>query len=193
MQKGNYLRKISIIGTQNSGKTTSLYYLSYKLKKIGKLIGVGHEVARECPYPLNEAGGMLTQLWILSKQMEREAQLEKHYDRIILDRSIYDTIPYCDYLSRKGIMTKEDSEFFKETSFKWGKIHPYYLLIYLEPLSLDADPQRGKNVIEYQREIERNFKSLIKRVPSKVIVLKKAPKEERCKEVYRIVNEAFYG
>jgi len=186
------MKKIAIIGAHNSGKITSLYYLSYKLKKIGRTIGIGHEVARECPYPLNEEGGMLTQLWILFKQIEREAQLEKNYNKIILDRSVYDSIVYSTYLTKRGKMDKKDSKFARTTALAWAENHPYHSLIYLEPLPLELDPQRGQNIIEYQQAIHEEFKLLIKRVPSKVIILKKAPKEKRCKQVYKIVKGILY-
>lgn len=187
------MKKIAIIGAQNCGKTTSLYYLSYKLKKRGRKLGIGHEVARECPYPLNESGGVLTQLWILFKQMEREAKLEDYYDKIIMDRSVYDSIPYCQYLEELKIMEKKDLEFCTEVAMAWGRNHPYSLIIYLESLPLEEDPARGSNSLDYQKTIERNFEKLLKTIKSPIIRVDIAPKEERCMEVYRIVRNYLYG
>jgi len=186
------MRKIAIIGAHNCGKTTSLYYLCYKLKKIGKELGIGHEVARESPYPLNEEGGVLTQIWILSKQIEKEATLETKYDKVILDRSVYDSIPYCRYLAKKKLMSKADAKFLTGTAFSWAKNHPYTLLIYLEPLPLEKDKARGANVEAYQKAIVRNFEKILKKIPYPVIRIDVAPKEERCLEVYRIVRDTLY-
>ncbi len=187
------MKKIAIIGAQNCGKTTSLYYLSYKLKKRGEKLGIGHEVARECPYPLNKKGGLLTQLWILFKQMEREAKLEDYYDRIIMDRSVYDSIAYCEYLYDEKVMKRKDVKFCKNTAYDWAKNHPYTLLVYLEPLPLEEDPSRGKNTAQYQQAVERNFERLLKQIKIPVIRVDIAPKEERCLEVYRIVRRHLYG
>lgn len=186
-------KKVAISGAQNCGKTTSLYYLCYKLKKRGRQLGVGHEVARECPYPLNAEGGMLTQLWILFKQMEREAKLEGYYEKIILDRSVFDSIPYCEYLEKLGIMKRKDAKFCKKTAFAWAENHPYSLIIYLEPLSLEEDPARGNNTREYQKTVEKNFKRLLKEIKTPIVRVDVAPKEERCMEVYRIVRRHLYG
>jgi len=186
------MKKIALIGSQNSGKTTSLYYLSYKLKKESNPLGVGHEVARECPYPLNQGGGLLTQLWILFKQMENEAKLEQYYENIILDRSVYDQIAYTGYLADNGTITQANHNFMKHISFSWAKIHPYDLLVYLEPLPLEKDIMRGENLLDYQREINRRFKLLTKTLPEKIITVKVFPKEKRCKEVFKIVSEELY-
>lgn len=187
------MKKVAIIGAQNCGKTTSLYYLCYKMKKRGMKLGVGHEVARECPYPLNKEGGLLTQLWILFKQMEREAKLEGYYDKIIMDRSVYDSIPYCEYLRRLKIVRKEDVKFCTDVAFAWGRNHPYSLLIYLEPLPLEEDPARGSNTAKYQKEVERNFERLFRKIEMPMVRVDVAPKEERCMEVYRIVRRHLYG
>ena len=183
--------KIALIGPHNSGKTTSLYYLCYKLKGIGEELGIGQEIARECPYPLNEAGGSVTQFWILFKQIEKETNLEKWYKKIILDRSVFDEVAYSLHLASKGLMLEEEAKFVKEVAFSWARIHPYSLLIYHEPLSLESDLARGSNTSEYQEAITKRFKGLIKELPVRVEVVKCATKERRCKQVLRLVEEEF--
>jgi len=184
-------KKVAIIGAQNCGKTTSLYYLCYKLKKRNIKLGVGHEVARECPYPLNAKGGLLTQLWILFKQMEREAKLEGYYEDIIIDRSVFDCVPYCDQLTRWGIIKRKDSKFVSESAFAWAKNHPYSLLVYLEPLSPETNTKNGSG--KYQTSIVEHFERLLKKIDTPIKRVDIAPKDERCKKVYKIVKRHIYG
>lgn len=179
--------KIALVGATNSGKTTSLYYLSYRLKKKRIDLGIGHEVARECPYPLGESEGVTfqTQLWILCKQLQREAKLERLHDKILLDRSIYDSIAYCDYLQSKKIITKEDYKFTKTVALKWGKIHPYSLLIYLKPIAVEEPT--------FQQEIDKRFQSLLSEINwfVRVVEIGVEPIESRCRRIYRLVTETF--
>ena len=161
---------------------------------MGENLGIGHEVARECPYPLNDQGGTLTQLWILTRHIEREVQLESYYDRIIMDRSVFDSIPYCEYLTYKiGKMKAEDLFFARNMAFEWAKIHPYTSLIYLKPLPFEGQDSQRSPKIAYQEEIDKRLFEVLKTVPYKVITVDVAPKEERCLEVYRIVRKELYG
>jgi len=187
------MKKIAIVGAQSSGKTTSLYYLCYRLKEARKKIGIGHEVARECPYPLNEEGGFKTQFWILYKQIEREESLEEWYEKIILDRSVFDVIAYANYLTRLGRIKKKDYEFIRKMALDWAKKHPYTLIIYLDPLPREEDPMRGSNTQKYQDEIVKSLEGVIREMDCPVVRVKIAPKERRCMEVYHIVRENLYG
>ena len=67
--------KIALSGPHNSGKTTALYYISYKMKSTGNIIGIGHEVARDCPYPIGLESTDISQLWMLYNHMLMEKRL----------------------------------------------------------------------------------------------------------------------
>src|SRR3972149_5729027 len=64
--------KGALIGSTYSGKTTGLAYLTYNLGYLRTKIGIGNEVAIDCPYPLGENGEFSTQWWIVTHQIERE-------------------------------------------------------------------------------------------------------------------------
>ena len=86
---------IAFSGTHGTGKSTAVYDLAAKLKKETKYnIGILLEVARECPYPINEESTEEAQMWIFTKQIERENEFLKIYDILICDRTLFDSIAY---------------------------------------------------------------------------------------------------
>ena len=95
-------KKIAISGVHSSGKTTSLSYVTYKIKSRKNVIGILNEVARDCPYPLGVNGNFQTQWWILTNQILKEYQLQRMYDTIICDRSVFDVMVYSDVLFYNG-------------------------------------------------------------------------------------------
>lgn len=46
--------KIAIVGTHGIGKTTLAYQIACEAKKKGKNATVINEIARRCPFPLND-------------------------------------------------------------------------------------------------------------------------------------------
>lgn len=186
------LKKIAIMGAQNSGKTTSLYYALYMMKKTGKTLGIGHEVARNCPYPLADGAGFLTQLWILNRQIEMETRLQNYYKNVLLDRCVYDSIAYSLTLWKLEKLIGKQFSFIADTARKWAKTMPYSTLIYLNPMTLEKDPQRGSNSKSFQSRIAESFKYVIENeIPKKteILTIDYNPKEERCIEVYRLIRD----
>ena len=56
--------KIGFIGSQGCGKTTTAYALATELKKRKHDVYVLSEVARSCPFELNEGATEKSQMWI---------------------------------------------------------------------------------------------------------------------------------
>jgi hypothetical protein len=86
--------KIAFIGTHGIGKTTLAYELCNELKKQHLDVGFIDEIARRCPFPINEATSLEAQTWILATTIARELELGKIYPNIICDRSVIDNYVY---------------------------------------------------------------------------------------------------
>lgn len=85
--------KVAFIGTHGVGKTTLAYGLAMRLKKLGANVGFLEEVARRCPFPINEETSVEAQTWILMETIRREIELGQIYPELICDRSVIDN--YC--------------------------------------------------------------------------------------------------
>ena len=86
--------KIAFIGTHGIGKTTLAYELCNELKKRHLDVGFIDEIARRCPFPINEATSLEAQTWILATTIARELELAKIYPNLICDRSVFDNYVY---------------------------------------------------------------------------------------------------
>jgi thymidylate kinase len=86
--------KIAFIGTHGVGKTTLAYELCNELKKQHLDVGFIDEIARRCPFPINEETSLEAQTWILATTISRELELGKIYPNIICDRSVLDNYVY---------------------------------------------------------------------------------------------------
>ncbi len=85
--------KVAFIGTHGVGKTTLAYGLAMRLKELGANVGFLEEVARRCPFPINEDTSLEAQTWILMDTIRREIELSKIYGEVVCDRSVVDN--YC--------------------------------------------------------------------------------------------------
>jgi len=85
--------KFAFIGSHGVGKTTLAYGLAMHLKKLGANVGFLEEVARRCPFPINEETSLEAQTWILMETIRREIELLQVYPELVCDRSALDN--YC--------------------------------------------------------------------------------------------------
>jgi len=86
--------KIAFIGTHGVGKTTLAYELCNELKKQDLDVGFIDEIARRCPFAINESTSLEAQTWILATTIARELELGKIYPNVICDRSVIDNYVY---------------------------------------------------------------------------------------------------
>lgn len=94
--------KAAFIGTHGVGKTTLAYGLAMRLKQLGANVGFLEEVARRCPFPINEETSLEAQTWILMETIRREIELSKIYEDVVCDRSVIDNYCYLELgLGRK--------------------------------------------------------------------------------------------
>ncbi|MCA9706457.1 MAG: ATP-binding protein [Myxococcales bacterium] len=86
--------KVAFIGSHGVGKTTLCYGLAARLKARDVSLEVVHEVARQCPLPINEQTGVASQAWILHTQVAAEIVAAERYPVVVCDRSALDNYVY---------------------------------------------------------------------------------------------------
>ena len=103
--------KIALIGTHRTGKTTQAYDLIAQLRKNDLDAEILKEVARDCPYPVNEEATEEAQKWIIFTQMTREIELKRQIEintknqgalkcnAIVGDRSALDSLIYLEIIN----------------------------------------------------------------------------------------------
>ena len=89
--------KVAFIGTHGVGKTTLAYGLAMRLKQLGANVGFLEEVARRCPFPINEETSIEAQTWILMETIRREIELDQIYTEVVCDRSVIDNYCYLEF------------------------------------------------------------------------------------------------
>lgn len=113
--------KIAFTGTHGTGKTTLTYDVSAALKKKSYDVGTVTEIARNCPFPINEDTTEESQLWISLNMINKELEAQQKYKHIICNRNILDAYAYT-------LNILNNSQFFKNLFEYW--IKTYDILIY---------------------------------------------------------------
>ena len=143
---------------KNCGKTTMVYGLAAHLKKLGKNVVVLNELARECPFEINQDGEDRTQIWLIVEQIKRELELMDRYDYVIADRSLFDAYAYATFLD-------DGTWKFKELwPYMVAHAKTYYKRIYL------LDPTSFKhNVEDGVRDTDEHFRMAVHRILSTLL------------------------
>jgi thymidylate kinase len=92
--------KVALIGTHGVGKTTLAFDVCSLLKKAGQNVELVTEVARRCPFPVNEGTTLEAQLWILHTQIADELAAGQRAPYVLCDRSVLDN--YCYMVNKCG-------------------------------------------------------------------------------------------
>lgn len=164
------MQKIAVIGTHGVGKSTLCYKLASHYKKLGANVDLVQEIARKCPFPINEGMSPQASLWIYHTQIQRELEAEaRGFDTIICDRSPFDTFVYAEYFK----LDKQDNfqlNVGKRAALNW--LETYNQLIFVRPnfpikpdgtRSTDIDFQDGINNIfldYFDKYISMDFKDI---------------------------------
>lgn len=153
------LFKVALVGTHGVNKTTLAYELAGALKRKGRTVELLTEIARECPFPLNEQATREAYLWIIARQVQLEIEKAPRADVLVCDRSVLDNFAY--YVRRYG-RNDEQAEALGAYCRSWMKT--YDLLVRL-PIAqaLAADGFRSTNE-EFQRDIDLLCDELFERV-----------------------------
>lgn len=148
------MKKIAFIGTHGTGKTILAYEFTALLKKQGYNADVVKEVARKCPFPLNENRCLEGQRWIVLEQVKEEIELARNNEVVVCDRSVLDNYAYL--VSKFG---HDDLVY----GFVDGWIRTYNLLFRV-PICKDYLKEDGVRSIDekFQREIDDSVDRLIR-------------------------------
>ncbi|HMG34445.1 MAG TPA: AAA family ATPase [Blastocatellia bacterium] len=142
--------KIALVGTHGISKTTVAYELAGLLKRRGRTVELLTEIARECPFPLNDRATREAYQWIIARQVQLEIEKSPRADVLVCDRSVLDNFAY--YVRRYG-ETGTEADALAAYCRSW--MGTYDLLIRLPVSSaLVADGFRSIDV-QFQHEIDR--------------------------------------
>jgi len=148
-------KKICIIGTHGIGKSTLSYMLAAHYKKLGKSVKIVQEVARSCPYPLNDGMTKESCLWIYHEQMRKELEAVRTFDTVICDRSVIDSFMYA---KAQNCFNDQDSFMFfsYEAANEW--MSTYDQILFVVPGSMDPvdDGVRSTSKI-FQKRVHEYF------------------------------------
>lgn len=175
--------KIALTGTHGTGKTTIGHELVSKLKKEGIDTDFLGELARKCPFPLNEKTTKKSQIWIILNQIIKEMENESKCDLLICDRSILDG--YCYYVNKFGNL-KEIEPLIKK------HLQTYNLIIKI-PIRkgfLKKDKIRSVNK-KFQEDIDKKTEELLKHFNIQAIKFKEKEitNEKIVERIIRVIKK----
>lgn len=141
--------KVALVGTHGVNKTTLAYELAGVLKRKGRTVELLTEIARECPFPLNEQATREAYQWIIARQVQLEIEKSPRADVLVCDRSVLDNFAY--YVRRYGLKG-EEAEALGLYCRSW--MRTYDLLVRL-PVTQALAPDGFRSTdAEFQREID---------------------------------------
>jgi thymidylate kinase len=143
--------KIGFCGTHGSGKTTALLSLASYLKKLHIDVDVISEVARRCPYPINEDADLRTQIYIFAKMLENEVMPNSQI--LLCDRTLLDVFVYTYRVD------KEIAKSLLPFIMKW--VQSYDIIFFLSPKDYDINDGLRSTNKDFRNEIQQIFKELI--------------------------------
>jgi nicotinamide riboside kinase len=148
--------KIAFIGTHATGKTTLYHQLVGHLKEKGFNVGHVYEIVRDCPFPVNEATGLVAQRWVIFNQIinEDRIMLKHNSDLLVCDRSVLDDYAYL-YNA-----LKKDHQLLKALTFDHMATYNLLFLVPINNSYLKNDGFRSVNK-ELQLEIDRTIRILL--------------------------------
>jgi AAA domain-containing protein len=145
--------KLALIGTHGVGKTTLAYELCSLLKKSHHNVELVTEVARQSPFPVNDATTIEGQLWILHAQIAAELDAGRRAPHVITDRAVLDN--YCYLVNKFGRQPQ------LESWLAWW-MNTYAVLVGVPPVAAEipSDGFRSEDRAFQQRIHETLFELL---------------------------------
>ena len=137
--------KFAFIGTHGVGKTTLAYGLALRLKQLGANVGFLEEIARRCPFGINEETSLEAQTWILMETIRREIELTQIYPELVGDRSAIDNYCYLEHAFGRAPALFELVRYWSST----------YDLLFKVPIRQDLLQEDGT------RSVDRAFQQAI--------------------------------
>lgn len=141
--------KVALVGTHGVNKTTIAYELAGVLKRRGKTVELLTEIARECPFPLNDQGTPEAYQWVIARQIQLELEKAPRAEILVCDRAVLDNFAY--YVRRFDCLS-EECEALRAYCYSW--MNSYDLLVRL-PITHRLTPDGFRSTDEeFQRQID---------------------------------------
>jgi len=144
------LFKVALVGTHGVGKTTVAYELGGAIKRRGRTVELITEIARECPFALNDQASREAHQWIIARQVQLEIEKRPRAEVLICDRSVLDNYAY--YARLYGT-AGEQAEALLAYCRAW--MSSYDLLVRLPVMAPLTDDGFRSTDVQFQHEIER--------------------------------------
>lgn len=182
--------KIAFVGSHCTGKTTAVWYVGTMLKQLGyESVEILPELARICPYPINEQASFATGLWIMFEQIKTEHQMTRgssHGKKMIVlsDRSVIDNLAYA------TVSWAETIGFFWNIVMAWLKQEPYDLLLYFPIEWKPIDDGKRSTAVEWQEQVDRWLRWYLRLFGSRAkhVIVEGKDHKERCENAFHIVH-----
>lgn len=158
-------KRIALVGSSSTGKTTVFELLKNKLPKY-EFINESTRTVMRYGYPINEEGTDETQLAILAFHL---AALLEPYN-LVLDRCLLDTLAY-------SLITDIHERTIKYVTDTFEKVKDEYTHLVYFPIEFDSvqDGERTDNE-EWRRRADRTFVELLnKYYPGKYLTVTGSP------------------
>jgi nicotinamide riboside kinase len=148
------MRKIALIGTHGTGKTTLVHELVAEAKKRGVNAEFLGEIVRGCPLPINEQQTKDASEWIIYNQYIKELELKQKCNVLVCDRSVLDGYVYFyKKFGRDPILER----FVKDKSTTYSAL----LRVPINQRRLTEDGVRATDE-DFQRSIDKGFSYLLR-------------------------------
>jgi nicotinamide riboside kinase len=144
------LFKVALVGTHGVGKTTVAYELGGAIKRRGCTVELLTEIARECPFALNDQASREAHQWIIARQVQLEIEKRPRAEVLICDRSVLDNFAY--YARLYGTAGQE-AEALLAYCRAW--MNTYDLLVRLPAVAPLTDDGFRSTDAQFQQEVER--------------------------------------
>ncbi len=149
---------IAICGTHGTGKTTLSYKLAAAYKGLGKSVKIIQEVARSCPFPLNDKMTKETALWIYYEHARKELEAKRNNDVVICDRTIFDSFVYAKH-ARIDEIDEQHNQAINHTKSNYDQI------LFVRPdIPISVDSVRSPD-LHFQKRIDELFDHYMIEVP----------------------------
>lgn len=147
------IKKIAAIGSHGVGKSTLCYKLASYYKATGANVDLVQEIARKCPFPINDKMTVEASLWIYHNQIQRELEAQaRGFDTVICDRSPFDTFVYAEYFNLSSFQLGVA----KRAAKNWLETYEMVFLVYPDT-PIQADGTRSVD-LEFQQGVHEIFK-----------------------------------
>lgn len=145
------------MGTHGVGKTTIAMKLASMLKEAnpGLRVGMAPELARICPFPLNDNMTEASQTWMFHTQIKMELEYEKINDILVCDRTVLDGLAYATYGGFFNFVTDHI-----QCAVKWFKSYDKVFWIRPKGHDLQFDEFRSTNA-DFQVAVDQYFKDMV--------------------------------